>query len=83
MMMFPSIKQLVKVKSCSIMSNSLKPHGPDSQWNSTGQNTGVGSLSFLQGLFPTQGSNTCSPHCRRILCQLQVDSLPAEPQIDT
>ena len=28
-----------------------------SAWNSPGQNTGVGSLSLLQGIFPTQGSN--------------------------
>ena len=26
-------------------------------WNSPGQNTGVGSLSLLQGIFLTQGSN--------------------------
>ena len=42
-------------------------------WNSPGQNTGVGSLSLLQGIFPTQGLNPGLPHCRRIL-------LPAEPQ---
>ena len=35
--------------------------------NSLGQNTGVGSLSFLQGIFPTQGSNSGLPHCRWIL----------------
>ena len=29
----------------------------DSLWNSPGQNTGVGSLSLLQGIFPTQGLN--------------------------
>ena len=28
-----------------------------SSWNSPGQNTGVGSFSLLQGIFPTQGSN--------------------------
>ena len=28
-----------------------------SPWNSPGQNTGVGSRSFLQGTFPTQGLN--------------------------
>ena len=28
--------------------------------NSLGQNTGVGRLSFLQGIFPTQGSNPVS-----------------------
>ena len=31
------------------MSNSLQPHGLYSPWNSPGQNTGVGSFSFLQG----------------------------------
>ena len=30
---------------------------PYSPWNSSGQNTGVGSLSLLQGIFPTQGSS--------------------------
>ena len=32
-----------------------------------GQNTGVGSLSLLQGIFPTQGSNPGLPHCKGIL----------------
>ena len=36
----------------------------DSPWGSPGQNTGVGSLSFLQGVFSTQGSNPGLPHCR-------------------
>ena len=52
---------------CSVVSNSLQPHGLYSSWNSPEQNTGVGSLSHLQGIFPTQGLNT---HCRRILYQL-------------
>ena len=39
-------------------------------WNSPGQNTGVGSLSLLQGIFPTQGLNPGLLHCRRILYQL-------------
>jgi len=39
-------------------------------WNSPGQNTGVGNLSLLQGIFPTQGSNPSLPHCRWILYQL-------------
>ena len=38
--------------------------------NSPGHNTGVGSLSLFQGVFPIQGSNPCLPHCRRILYQL-------------
>ena len=40
-------------ESCSVMSNSLRHHGLYSPWNSLGQNTGVGSLSLLQGIFPT------------------------------
>ena len=42
-------------------------NGLYSPWNSLGQNTGVGSLSLLQGIFPTQGLNPCLLHCRWIL----------------
>ena len=56
--------------SRSVVSDSLWPHGLYSPWNSPAQNTGVGSLSLLQGIFPTQGSNPGLPHCRRILYQL-------------
>ena len=54
----------------SVMSNSVWPHGLHSPWNSPGQNTGVDSLSLLQGIFPTQGLNPGLPHCRWILYQL-------------
>ena len=57
-------------ESCSVVSNSLPPHGLYCPWNSSGQNTGVGSLSFLQEVFPTQGSNPGLLHCRQILYQL-------------
>ena len=57
-------------ESCSVMSVSLQPHGLYSPWNSPGWNTGVGSLSLLQGIFPNQGSNPGLLHCRRILYQL-------------
>ena len=53
----------------------LQPHGLSSPWNSPGQNTGVGSLSLLQGIFPTQGSNAGLPHCRRILYQLSHEGM--------
>ena len=47
---------------CSVVSNSLQPHGLNPTrllcpWNSPGKNTGVGCHSLLQGIFPTQGSN--------------------------
>ena len=57
-------------ESCSVISNSLGPQGLYSPWNSPGKNAGVGSLSLLQGIFPTQGSNPGLPHCRWILYQL-------------
>ena len=46
-------------ESQSVVSDCLRPHGLYSPRNSPGQNTGVGSLSLLQGIFPTQGSNRC------------------------
>ena len=63
-------------ESCSVVSNSLQPHGLHSPWNSTGQNIGVGSLYLLQGIFPTQGSNSGLLHCRQILYQLSHKGSP-------
>ena len=108
-------KPLCAVLSCSVVSNSLRPHGlkparllcpwafcrqdywsglpcptpgdlsnpvietrfPALQENSLlsespgkPKNTGVGSLSLLQGIFPTQRSNWGLLHCRQILYQL-------------
>ena len=40
-------------------------------------NTGVVSLSLLQGNFPTQESNRGLPHCRQILCQLSYQESPS------
>ena len=36
----------------------------------------MGSLSLLQGIFPTQGLNPGLPHCRRILYQLSHKGSP-------
>ena len=52
------------------LSAALPPHGRHSPWNSPGQNTGAGSLSLLEGICPTQGSNPGLPLCRWILYQL-------------
>ena len=62
--------------SHAVVSNSLRPHGLYSPWNSPGQNTGVGSLSLLQGIFPTQGSNPGLPYCRWSLYQLSHKGSP-------
>ena len=49
----------------------------DYTWNSPGQNTGVGSLSLLQGIFLTQGSNPGRiSHCRRVLYQVSHKGRP-------
>ena len=42
----------------------------------SGQNAGVGSLSLLQGIFPTQGLNPGLPNCRQILYQLSHKGSP-------
>ena len=60
-----------------VVSNSLWPHGLYSPWNFPGQNTGVGSLSLLQEIFPTQGSNPGLLHCRQILYQLSHKGSPS------
>ena len=59
-------------ESCSVMSNSLWPHGLYRPWNSPDQNTGVGNLSLLQGIFPTH----IPPHSRQILYQLSHQRSP-------
>ena len=45
-------------------------------WNYPRQNTGVGSLSLLQGIFPTQGLNPGIPNCRQTLYQLSHKGSP-------
>ena len=49
----------VKVKAAQSCPTLCDPMDCSS-WNSPSQNTGVGSLSLLQGIFPTQGSNQVS-----------------------
>ena len=72
--LYPCILVFVSMKSesesRSAVSDSLQLHRLYSPWNSLGQNTGVGSLSLLQGIFTTQGSNPAPLHCRQILYQL-------------
>ena len=56
---------------CPTLCNPID-YSPCSPWDSSGQNTGVGSLSLFQGIFQSQGLNPGLPHCRQIL-------LPTEP----
>ena len=64
------------------MSDSLQPHRLYSQWNSPGQNTGVGSRSLLQGIFPTQALNPSLPHCRQIVYQMSPQGSLKPKEID-
>ena len=63
-------------ESGSFVYNSLRPHELYSPWNSPSQNTGVGSRSLLQVIFPTLGSNRGLPHCRPTLYQLSHQGSP-------
>ena len=67
-------------ESCSVVSDSLWPHEIYSPWNSPGQNIGVGSLSLLWGIFPTQGSNPDLQYYRWILYQLSHKGSPRIPE---
>ena len=60
-------------ESLLVMSDSLRPHGLYSPWNSPGQNTGVGSL------YPSP-RDLLNPWIEPKSPALQADSLPAEPQ---
>ena len=67
------VKKVKVAPSCPTLcahrvTNSMVMYSP---WNSPGQNTRVGSLSFLRGIFPTQEWNPGLPHCG-------VDSVPIE-----
>ena len=67
-------------KSLSHVQLFVTPWTIYSPWNSPGQNTGVGSLSLLQGIFPTQGSNPGLPHCSWILYPLSHKGSPRIPE---
>ena len=66
-------------ESRSVLSDSFQPHGLYiySPWNSPGQNTGVGTLSLLHGIFPTQGSKPGLLHSGWILYQLSHKGSPS------
>ena len=60
-----SLSMVTESESCSVLYDSLQPQGLYSPWNFPGQNTGVGCLSFLPGIFPTQDWTgvSCLPWC--------------------
>ena len=60
---FPTLES--NPRSPALQADSLPSEPPGKP-----KNTGVGSLSLLQGIFPTQESNRGLLHCRRSLYQL-------------
>ena len=75
------IKWKLAKLSCSVISNSLRPHGLQSAivlypWDFPGKNTEVGCHFLLQGIFPTQGSNLSLPHCGQTLYCLSHQGSP-------
>ena len=63
-------------ESRSVMSNSLRPRGQYSPWNSLGQKLEWIAILFSRGIFPTQGLNPGLSHCRWILYQLSHKGSP-------
>ena len=71
--------------SCSVVSNSLQPHGAQSTrllcpWDFPGKNTGVSCHFLLQGIFLTQGSNPGLRLCRQTLHHLSHQRSPSSQQ---
>ena len=61
----------IKPRSPALQEDSLPSEPPGKP-----KNTGVGSLSILQGIFLTQELNRSLLHCRRILYQLSYQGSP-------
>ena len=64
-----------------VVSNFLQPHGLQPTrllcpWDFPGKNTGVGSHSILQKIFPTQGLNLSLLHRRQMLNHLSHQGSP-------
>ena len=59
------------------------PHGLYTPCSSPGQNNRVGSYSFLQRIFPTQGSNPGLPHCRQIILLAEPAGKPKNTGVDS
>ena len=73
MLILTVIHLWLESENCTVMSDSLRPHGLYSPRNSPGQNNGVSSLSLHPGDLPNPGIKPRFP-------TLSGDSLPAEPQ---
>ena len=74
---------LTSAQSCPTLCNPMDCCPPGSSvhgMDSPGKNTGAGSHSLLQGIFPTQQSNPGLLHCRRIPYHLSHQESPQKGQ---
>ena len=76
------LKEVKSSGTCQLCP-TLRLHGQYSPWNSPGRNTGMGSFSLLQGIFPSQELNQGFLHCRLILYQLSYSSTKQVPSLTT
>ena len=65
-------------QSCPTLCDPMDCNPPSSSvyGDSPSKDTGVSCYALLQGIFPTQGSNSGLPHCRRILYHLSHQGSP-------
>ena len=73
---FSSVESESEIRS--LVSDFLQPHGLYNPWTPPGQDTGVGRLSLLHRIFPTQASNSDLLHWRWILYQLSHKGNPKQ-----
>ena len=68
----PSLTMCLVIQPCPTVCDTMDSSLPGSfvHGDSSGNNTGVGSLTLLQGIFPTQESNQGLLSYRQILNQL-------------
>ena len=72
---FPSGAGLVTQSYLTLVTLWTVAHQALCPWDFPGRNTRVGCHFLLQGIFPTQGSNSCLPHCRWILYHLNYQGI--------
>ena len=70
----PSSRGSFQLRSPTLQADSSPSEPPGKP-----KNTGVGSLSLLQGILPTQGLNPGLLHCRQILYKLSYQGSPRKP----
>ena len=59
----PGKPKVLVAQLCPTLCDPMDCSLPGSSVHASGKNTGVGCRFLLQGIFPTQGSNTCLLHC--------------------